>query len=193
MSKLARVLTLAAMVAAINLAGVTAAAQAHTSDDPASTRHRALGQMEFHATAAQQQATADATVQRLLAREGASIPDQAPARPRLLLAEERSTILNLPNQAPADATVRRLLAQERYYSTWHYQNPAIQQALAQERAYRTWGYANPSAPAPAEPSRPAGWRTPALATLAAVLALIAGVTVAATRRATRPHRTSQTA
>jgi hypothetical protein len=69
MSKLARVLTLAAMLAAINLVGVTAIAQAHTSHDPASKRHHALGQMEFRATAAQQQATADATVQRLLARE----------------------------------------------------------------------------------------------------------------------------
>ena len=153
MSKLARALALAAMVATMSLAGLTAAAQAHPTDHP-------TGQ-------------ADATVQRLLAREGSSIPDQAPARPRLLLAEERPTLLNLPNQAPADATVRRLLAQERYYTTWT--------------------YGNPSAPAPAKPSRQPGWLTPALGVLAGVLALVAGVAVAAARRATRPHRASQTA
>ena len=47
MSKLARTLILGVALAAMNLAGTTAIAQAHTSDDPASTRHRALGQREF--------------------------------------------------------------------------------------------------------------------------------------------------
>jgi hypothetical protein len=87
MSKLARALTPAAMLAAINLTGLTAIAQAHATDQP-------TGQ-------------ADATVQRLLARERSSIP-------------------NIPNgaaaQAAADATHRRLQAQERYYSTWDYGN-----------------------------------------------------------------------
>jgi hypothetical protein len=173
MSKLARALALAAMLATMSLAGLATAAQAHATDHPSSQ--------------------ADATVRRLLAREGSSIPNGAPAHPRLLLAEERSTILNLPNQAPADATHRRLLAQERYYSTWDSENPAIQQALAQERAYRTSGYGNTSAPAPAKPSRSADWLTPALGVLSAVLALVAGVAVAAARRANRPHRASQTA
>jgi hypothetical protein len=177
MSKLARALAVAAMVAAINLAGLTAAAQAHTTDHPSSQ--------------------ADATVRRLLARERSSIPDQAPAHPRLLLAEERPTLLNLPKGAPAqaaaDATVRRLLAQERYYSSWGSENPAIQQALDQERYYTTWTYGDTSAPAPAKPSRPTGWLIPALAALAAVLALVAGTAVLAARRATRPHRAGQTA
>jgi hypothetical protein len=62
MSKLARALIIGAMLAAMNLAGMTAVAQAHTSDDPASQRHRALGQVEFlatadHAVASQQQPT----------------------------------------------------------------------------------------------------------------------------------------
>ena len=78
MSKLARVLTLAATLAAINLVGMTAVAQAHTGEDPTSTRHRALGQVEVLATAAQPRATADATVRRLLARERFSVPDGAP-------------------------------------------------------------------------------------------------------------------
>jgi hypothetical protein len=79
MSKLARALTLAVMLAAISLAGMTTGAQAHTSDDPA-----------------------DATVRRLLARERSAIPSAA--RPRLLLDEDRSTLLNLPKAAPAQAT-----------------------------------------------------------------------------------------
>ena len=37
MSKLARTLILAATVAALNLAGMTAIAHAHTSDDPGGT------------------------------------------------------------------------------------------------------------------------------------------------------------
>jgi hypothetical protein len=84
MSKLARVLTLAAMLAAMHLAGLTAVAQAHPTDHPSSQ--------------------ADASVRRLLADERSSIPNGAPAHPRLLLDEERSTLLNLPNAAPAQAT-----------------------------------------------------------------------------------------
>ena len=183
MSKLARALTLAVMVAAMQLAAMTAVAQAHTSNDLASTRHRALGRVEFLATVAQAHATdqpsgrADATVRRLLARERFSTPSRTPAHPRLLLDEERSSILNLPNRTPAqaaaDAAHRRLLAQEGYYSTWT--------------------YGNTSAPAPAEPGGQPGWLTPALGVLSGVLALVAGVAVAATRRATRPHRASPTA
>ena len=65
MFKLARALTLVAMLAAINLAGMTAVAQAQTTDQPSRQ--------------------ADATVRRLLARERSSIPDAAqpssPTRP----------------------------------------------------------------------------------------------------------------
>src|SRR4029453_7024850 len=129
MSKLARTVVLAAMVAAMNLAGLVAVAQAHTSNDPASARHTALGRVEFPATG---QAARQA----------------------------------------ADATVRRLLAQERYYSTWDYENPTIQQALAQERYYSPWAYGDTAAPAPDEPSGQPGWLTPALGVLAAVLAMV---------------------
>jgi hypothetical protein len=167
MSKLARTLTMAAMVAAMQLAGMTAVAHAHSSTDPASARHRALGREELlatadHAVAAQQQPTDDAVVRRLLARERASIPNGAPghtaadaAHPRLLLDEDRSTLLNLPNPAPTQPT-------------------------------------SPVQPA-ATPSGQTGRRIPALGVLAAVLALAAGVTVVATRRAGRSHRASQTA
>jgi len=84
MSKLARALTLVAMLAAMHLAGLTAVAQAHTTDQP-------TGQ-------------ADATVRRLLARERFSTPDQAPAHPRLLLDEEQSTLRNLPSGPPTQLT-----------------------------------------------------------------------------------------
>jgi hypothetical protein len=47
MSKRARTLILGVALAAMNLAGATAIAQAHTSDDPTSTRHRALGQLKL--------------------------------------------------------------------------------------------------------------------------------------------------
>ena len=103
MSKLARPLMLVAMLAAMNLATMTAVAHAHTSNDPASTRHRAFGRVDFLATD-QPSGQADATVQRLLARERFTIPDTAPANPRLLLDEERSSLLNLPNAAPVQAT-----------------------------------------------------------------------------------------
>jgi hypothetical protein len=57
MSKRARTLILGVALAAMNLAGTTAIAQAHTSD-PTSTRHRALGQLKMivqDAVAAQEQ------------------------------------------------------------------------------------------------------------------------------------------
>jgi hypothetical protein len=60
MSKLTRTLILGVALAAMNLAGTTAIAQAHTSDEPASTRHRRLGQLELtaeDAAAAQEQPT----------------------------------------------------------------------------------------------------------------------------------------
>ena len=47
MSNRARALVLAAMVAAMNLAGMTAVAQAQPNDDISSTRHRALGQAQL--------------------------------------------------------------------------------------------------------------------------------------------------
>jgi hypothetical protein len=172
MSRLARPLMLVAMLAAMNLAAMAAVAQAHTSHDSASTRHRALGRMAFLATD-QPSGQADATVRRLLARERSSIPGEAPAHPRLLLDEQRSSLLNLPNR---DAASQTALAQ------------------AQERYYSTWGYGGASTPAaPAAPSGQPAWLVIALAVLVAVLALVAGVAVLAARRATRSNHAGQTA
>jgi hypothetical protein len=111
MSKLIRTLTLAATLAAIQLAAVTTVAHASASSDRPSVRHHALGRLALlaaddHAVAAEQPSTAEATVRRLLARERFSIPDadQTAAQPRLLLEEPPSSLLNLPNHAtPAQA------------------------------------------------------------------------------------------
>ena len=73
MSKRTRALVLGVTLAAMNLAGLTAA-QAHPNDDPTSNRHRALGQLGLlaaadHATASQEQTTTDTAAQAGLAQE----------------------------------------------------------------------------------------------------------------------------
>jgi hypothetical protein len=158
MSKLARALTLAAMLATVSLTSMTAVAQAHTSNVPASTRHRAPGRVEFHATgdhpaSYQQETAADAMVRRLLARERFSIANAA--HPRLLLDEERPSLLNLPDDTPAQLT-------------------------------------SPT-PTATGPSGQPGWLIPALGGLAAVLALVVGITVLVVRRTNSRQHAGQTA
>jgi hypothetical protein len=101
MSRLTRALVLGVALAAMNLAGATAVAQAHANDDPASNRHRALGRLEFlaaadHAVASLEQNPTDAVEQF---RRG-----------------ERAS----QEQTTTDAAMQAGLAQERYYSTWGY-------------------------------------------------------------------------
>jgi hypothetical protein len=87
MSKLARALVLGAMVAAMNLAGMTTVAHAYPLD-PAADHAVAAQQQPTDAVelfsrgerASQEQTTADATVRRLLAREQSSIPSGTPAQ-----------------------------------------------------------------------------------------------------------------
>ena len=69
MSKLARALALVAMLSAMNLAGMTAVAQAHATDQATERR-----------VTSQQQSSADAAARRRLARERFSIPNAAPAQ-----------------------------------------------------------------------------------------------------------------
>jgi hypothetical protein len=87
MRKLARPLMVVAMLAAMNLAAMTAVAHARPIDDPAGARPRA-----------------DATVQRLLARERFATPDTGPGHPRLLLDETWPSLHNPPGATPAQAT-----------------------------------------------------------------------------------------
>jgi hypothetical protein len=84
MSKLARVLVLGAMVAAMNLAGMTAVAQAQANDEPVRQppTERQVGESWRHRQAASpEQTAADAALQRQLARERFSIPNTTPDRP----------------------------------------------------------------------------------------------------------------
>jgi hypothetical protein len=126
MSKRARTLILGVALAATNLAGMTAVAQAQPPDG--------VGQFRRGERAFQEQTTADATVRRLLARERFSIPNGTPAQ------------VPVPVQRP-------------------------------------------------EPSGQPDWLVPAIGGLAAVLALVAGLVVLATRRTgtSRRVRTGQAA
>ena len=86
MSKLTRVLILAALLAAMNLAGLTAVAHAQANDpDGKDARRlaseRQVGEPWRHGqVASPEQTAADAALQRVLARERFSIPSQRPAQ-----------------------------------------------------------------------------------------------------------------
>jgi hypothetical protein len=83
MSKLARTLVLGAMLAAMNLAGMTAVAQAQVDDEGKDARPPTEGQVgetwRKRPVTSQQQAAADAALRRQLARERFSIPSGTPA------------------------------------------------------------------------------------------------------------------
>jgi hypothetical protein len=157
-SNLARSLVLAATLAAMTLAGLTAVAQAQPT---AGVDQRA----------SQDQSTSD------------SVKRAAEAQERYYSTWSYG--------APA---VNQALAQERYYSTWSYGAPAVNQALAQERYYSTWGYGDTPAPVrPAEPSGQPGWLLPAIGVLAGVLALLGVLAAVLVRRARGRVRVHQTA
>jgi hypothetical protein len=92
MSKLTRTLILAAMVAAMNLAGMTLVAQAQPPDgveqfrrgehasQEQSTPAEAVEEFRRGERAAEEQTAADAALQRQLARERFSIPSGTPAQ-----------------------------------------------------------------------------------------------------------------
>jgi hypothetical protein len=87
MSKLTRTLIIGAMLAAMHLACMTAVAQAQATDQPTGRQatlrpptERQVGEPWRHCQAASQdQAAADATLQRVQARERFSIPNATPA------------------------------------------------------------------------------------------------------------------
>ena len=88
MSKLARTLVLGAMLAAMNLAGMTAVAQAQANDEGKNARRppteRQVGEAwRKRPVTSQQQAAADAALRRQLAQEhsyrSSETPDQVPA------------------------------------------------------------------------------------------------------------------
>jgi hypothetical protein len=85
MSKLTRTLVLGAMLAAMNLAGMTAVAQAQANDEGKDARRppteRQVGEAwRKRPVTSRQQTAADAALQRQLARERFSIPNGTPAQ-----------------------------------------------------------------------------------------------------------------
>ena len=86
MSKLARTLVLGAMLAAMNLAGMTAVTHAQANDEPTGKEARPptegqVGEIwRKRPVTSQQQTAADAALRRQLARERFSIPDGTPAQ-----------------------------------------------------------------------------------------------------------------
>jgi hypothetical protein len=87
MSKRARALILAATLAAMNLAGLTAVAHAQANDPDGKVARRLATERQAGAprrhgqVASPEQATADAALRRVLARERFSIPSQTPDQP----------------------------------------------------------------------------------------------------------------
>ena len=87
MSRLTRTLIIGAMLAAMHLVGMTAVAQAQAEDQPtgrqATRRPPTEGQVgeswRHRQAASQEQAAADATLQRVQARERFTIPNATPA------------------------------------------------------------------------------------------------------------------
>jgi hypothetical protein len=144
MSKRARTLILGVALAAMNLAGMTAVAQAQPPDGVAQFR-RGERASQDHSTSAE-------AVEEF--RRGERVSQEQPA---------------------ADATVRGLLARERF---------SIPSGTPAQ------------VPVPVQPPEPSGqpdWLVPAIGGLAAVLALVAGLVVMATRRTGRRVRTGQAA
>jgi hypothetical protein len=84
MSTIACALVLGAMLAAMNLAGMTAVAQAQVDDEGKDARPPTEGQVgeswRTRPVTSQQQAAADAALRRQLARERFSIPSGTPAQ-----------------------------------------------------------------------------------------------------------------
>jgi hypothetical protein len=84
MSKLARALVLGAMLAAVNLAGMTAVAQAQVDDEGKDARPPTEGQVgeswRKRPVTSQQQAAADAALRRQLAQEHSYRSSETPAQ-----------------------------------------------------------------------------------------------------------------
>jgi hypothetical protein len=163
MSKRTHALVLVAMVAAMNLAGLTAIAQAQPPDT--------VEQFRRGERASQQDRTATDAVERFRQSERASQqqPTTAEAVEEFRRGERASQ-----EQTAADATLQRVLARERF---------SIPSQTPDQ----------PTAPAPPEPSGQPSWLVASLGGLAAALALIAGLVVLVAKRAGRRARVGHAA
>jgi hypothetical protein len=168
MSKLARVLVLGAVVAAMHLAGMTAVAQAQATNEGKDARRppseRQVGESwRHHQVAPERQTTTDPAAQRALAR-------QRYWYYRSTLTSRQQTA---QEQTAADAALQRQLARERF-------------------SIPSGTPAQVPAPVPADPNGQPGWLVASLGMLVAVLALVAAVAVMAGRRASRRVRATHT-
>jgi hypothetical protein len=189
MSKLTRALVLGAMLAAMNLAGMTAVAQAQPNDDPdgKQTRRQAtesqVGETwRKRPVKSQEQIAADAALRRQLAQEHSYRSSETPAQAR---ANKEGT----PTQRELD---------ERW--SYYYQStrvpPAELKARMQAQARPDTSTQPPAqvpAPVPYAPSGQPGWLVPSLGVLVTALALVAGVAVMAAKRANRRVRAGHAA
>jgi hypothetical protein len=180
MSKLARTLVLGAMLAAMNLASMTAGAQAQANDPDGKDARRPPTQGQVgeawrkRPVKSQQQIAADAALRRQLAQEHSYRSSETPAQAQ---ANNEGT----PTQRELD---------ERW--SYYYQStripPAELKARMQAQARSDTSTQPPAqvpAPVPYAPSGQPGWLVPSLGVLVAALALVAGVAVMAAERANR--------
>jgi hypothetical protein len=166
MSKRTRALILGATLAAMNLASLTAVAQAQANDQPASTQdarrpptERQVGELWRHGSVASPHTgSVDAKHLALVERSHSARHGQVASQ----------------EQTAADAALQRQLARERF-------------------SIPSGTPAQVPAPVPAEPSRQPGWLVASLGVLAAVLALVAGLAVLAGRRPGRRGRVGHAA
>jgi hypothetical protein len=176
MSERAHALVFGAMLAAMNLAGMTAVAQAQTSDAPAGYQdarrpptERQVGESyrNYHeALAARAQTAQDDAAERFRRGERASQEQSTTAE---AVEQFRSGERAAQGQSAADAAVQRQLARERH-------------------SIPSGTPAQGPAPAPGEPNGQSGWLLASLGVLTVVLALVGGLAVLAARRASRRAR-----
>jgi hypothetical protein len=165
MSKRTRALVLGATLAAMNLAGLTAVAQAQATNEGKDARRppseRQVGESwRHHQVAPESQTTTDPAAQRALARQRYWYY-QSTLAARMQTAQE---------QTAADAALQRQLARERHSIP-----------------------SGTPAPVPADPNGQPGWLLASLSVLTVVLALVGGLAVLAAKRAGRRARVGHAA
>jgi hypothetical protein len=192
MSNHRRALVLAAMVAAMNLAGITAIA--HANDQLTSDQHARrpptqaqVGETYRHdPDALAAQGSSGDAVERFRQSERAS---QEQNRTAEAVEEFRRSERASQQQNITDDATQQKLAER-----WNYYNQATRMSPAELKAWMEAKQLadNPTQlPAPLQPDQPTeqpGWLVAALTVLAAVLAMVAALAVLAARRATRRAR-----
>jgi hypothetical protein len=200
MSKRARALVFGAMLAAMNLAGMTAIAQAHANNQDTITRHRALGQAKLGV--AGDHDTPRPPLERQVGESYRNYHEALAAQAQTTEADaveqfrrgERATQAQPAND---DATQRALAERWNYYYQSTRVPPAELKAQMQAQARSDNSPETPAqVTAPVRSVEPSGqpvWLVVSLGVLAAVLALVAGLAVMAARRAGRNAPTGQAA